>query len=52
MIPNQIKVLGAILTLKEIHNEYVNPYAVYVDGEGGESIAWLDDKCETIVQVD
>lgn len=52
MLPQQIKVLGELLTLKEVHNEYVNPFAVYVNNEGEESIAWLSDDGKTIIQVD
>lgn len=52
MLPQQIKVLGEILTLKEVHNEYVDPFAVYVNNDGEESTAWLSDDCETIIQVD
>ena len=52
MLPKQIQILGSILTLKEVHNEYVNPYAIYTDMHGEESVAWLDDRGENIVQVD
>ena len=52
MLPQQIKVLGEVLTLKEVHNECVNPFVVYVNNRGEESIAWLSDDGETIIQVD
>ena len=52
MLPQQIKVLGEVLTLKETHDPYLYPFAVYVNNEGEESIAWLSDDGKTIIQVD
>jgi hypothetical protein len=52
MLPQQIQCLGEILTLKEIHDEYVFPFAIYVNEMGEEGIAWLSDDCKTIIQVD
>lgn len=52
MLPKQILCIGEILTLKEIHDEYVFPFAIYVNEMGEEQYAWLSDDCKTIIQVD
>lgn len=51
MIPQQIQCLGEILTLKEIHDEYVEPFAIYQNESGELEKVWLTDDCKNILQM-